>query len=708
MFAPKVANAKSQAPASSTTGLPRQSSSPEAAQVPARRTSDRTGNNIGGCSEQQTNPANVAAREAEPRVSWDFSKVPLLPPDRASRSQPPSRPANTAPSGSTQTTPVVGQGRPLDATTRTFFEERLGLDVGLVRVHTDAQANQSAHRLNANAYTVGHDIVFAAGRFAPGTPEGQRVLAHELAHVAQSEVALADPARPASSVDALELEAVQVAGAVRAGNAMPPIRNVARDLGAPLRDGPTFGNLPLDEPEKAGARRVELIKQDGKWKEIAGGRNAPVRTAKGSYDFVIQNGRIWAVRSSSRFGHTEAAEGGRVAWAGQIQFTQSGALKRWDNASGHHLPTAGFAENASRAHPDLPIDMFVATHRGPVTRPATPGGRPAHREGPQLPVFQPETKPRPGATSKADKSGTTPATAPPTTAGPDKPAGMAPRVKSTQPPGGAASSGATLSTQAPGGGGSRPSTAGSGVETAEIARAIASADAQTKRAQAFSARLARYYKAFQSLQQALAVLDAISTAEDLIAHGTALPKEQAEADKVVKESDDAVEQANDTIDEISLLEWTGSVANARRAKDQAALFRIEDALLKIKAPLETAAKSLRDIAGDLTQGSDRMREESRRQYKTATTPQGDSTLPNAVAAALWDATQRLSGRLGTAARNYTEAAATLQSYTDLLNDLANEAEDAAWAIGYERVINAQREIDRRAKAASANPGSTTP
>ena len=477
----------------------------------------------------------------------------------------------------------------------------------------------------------------------------------------------------------------------------------------PLRDdGPTFGNLPLDEPEKAGARRVELVKQDGKWKEIAGGRNAPVRTAKGSYDFVIQDGRIWAVCSSSQFGHTEAAKGGRVAWAGQMQFTQSGDLKQWDNASGHYLPAAGSAENASRAHPDLPIDKFVATHRGSMTRPATPGGRPAHREGPQLPVFQPETKPRPGTTPKADKSGGTPAPAPPTTAGPDKLAGAEPRVKSTQPPGGAAPSGGTLSTRAPGGGGSRPSAAGSGVDTAKVARAIASADAQTKRAQAFGARLARYYQAFELLQQALAVLDAISTAEDLIAHGTALPKEQAEADKVVKESDDAVEQANDTIDGISLLEWTGHVANARQAKDQAALFQIEDALLKIKAPLETSAKSLRDIAGDLTQGSDRMREESRRQYRTATTPQGESTLPNAVAAALWDATQRLSGRLGTAARNYTEAAATLQSYADLLNDLASEAEDAAWAIGYERVIKAQHEIDRPAKATSANPGSTTP
>jgi hypothetical protein len=83
-----------------------------------------------------------------------------------------------------------------------------------------------------------------------------------------------------------------------------------------------------------------------------------------------------------------------VTWAGGIAFTQSGALKSWNNASGHYLPSGSFAENAARAHPDLPIAQFVPTHTGPVRQPAVPGGRPAHREGPQLPVFQPPTRPQ--------------------------------------------------------------------------------------------------------------------------------------------------------------------------------------------------------------------------------------------------------------------------------------------------------------------------
>jgi outer membrane protein OmpA-like peptidoglycan-associated protein len=74
---------------------------------------------------------------------------------------------------------------PLDATTRSFMEHRFGQDFSGVRVHADAAAEQSAREINAEAYTVGHDIVFAADRYAPGTRDGSRLLAHELTHVLQ-------------------------------------------------------------------------------------------------------------------------------------------------------------------------------------------------------------------------------------------------------------------------------------------------------------------------------------------------------------------------------------------------------------------------------------------------------------------------------------------------------------------------------------------
>lgn len=75
-------------------------------------------------------------------------------------------------------------GQPLDAATRAFFEPRFGHDFGAVRVHTDPQAAQSAHVLQARAYTVGRDLVFGDGGYPPGTT-GRRLLAHELTHVLQ-------------------------------------------------------------------------------------------------------------------------------------------------------------------------------------------------------------------------------------------------------------------------------------------------------------------------------------------------------------------------------------------------------------------------------------------------------------------------------------------------------------------------------------------
>lgn len=76
-------------------------------------------------------------------------------------------------------------GRPLDAGTRAVMEPRLGYDLSPVRVHDDSQAAHSAIALGATAYTSGHHIVFDQGRYAPQTAGGERLLAHELTHVAQ-------------------------------------------------------------------------------------------------------------------------------------------------------------------------------------------------------------------------------------------------------------------------------------------------------------------------------------------------------------------------------------------------------------------------------------------------------------------------------------------------------------------------------------------
>ena len=81
---------------------------------------------------------------------------------------------------------LSGPGRALDRPTRTFFEPRFGFSLSQVRLHADDQAARSAAAIGARAFAAGHHIGFAANQYEPATAPGRRLLAHELAHVAQS------------------------------------------------------------------------------------------------------------------------------------------------------------------------------------------------------------------------------------------------------------------------------------------------------------------------------------------------------------------------------------------------------------------------------------------------------------------------------------------------------------------------------------------
>ena len=82
---------------------------------------------------------------------------------------------------------LASPGRPLEPALLQDIEQRFGHDFSGVRVHSGAAAEQSAQDVNANAYTVGQNIVFGQGRFEPGTQEGRNLIAHELTHVVQQD-----------------------------------------------------------------------------------------------------------------------------------------------------------------------------------------------------------------------------------------------------------------------------------------------------------------------------------------------------------------------------------------------------------------------------------------------------------------------------------------------------------------------------------------
>lgn len=140
------------------------------------------------------------------------------------------------------------QGQPLPNVVRERMERAFGHDFGHVRIHTDGAAADSALQLNAVAFAIGTDIYFGRGAWAPGTPSGDELLAHELTHVVQAdENRLPGPKGPgmdvSSPTDRHEQEAVAMG------------RQVAQTLG---REGRGLAAATAPSAQAASAPAVEL------------------------------------------------------------------------------------------------------------------------------------------------------------------------------------------------------------------------------------------------------------------------------------------------------------------------------------------------------------------------------------------------------------------------------------------------------------------
>lgn len=155
-----------------------------------------------------SHPSDASERQAR-AIAEDVLASPAAPHDRSDprdtgpRGEPPraQRLARVEHAGSTLATPPItreheqeidalrGGGSPLPTDVREYFEPRLGRPLGHVRLHSDTRAAKLASTLDASAFTIGSDIVFARDRLAPRSEPGRRLLAHELAHVAQNDAA---------------------------------------------------------------------------------------------------------------------------------------------------------------------------------------------------------------------------------------------------------------------------------------------------------------------------------------------------------------------------------------------------------------------------------------------------------------------------------------------------------------------------------------
>ena len=120
-----------------------------------------------------------------------------------------------------------GGGAPLDTSVREDMEGRFGHDFSDVRVHTGSAAHDSAKSVNAQAYTVGSNIVFQRDKYDPSSDSGKHMLAHELTHVVQQRSGPVDGTDTGGGVkvsdpsDRFEREAVANADRMMSATAAP-------------------------------------------------------------------------------------------------------------------------------------------------------------------------------------------------------------------------------------------------------------------------------------------------------------------------------------------------------------------------------------------------------------------------------------------------------------------------------------------------------
>lgn len=247
-------------------------------------------------------------------------------------------------------------GQPLDPPARAFMQFRFGHDFSQVRVHADARAGDSARALDARAYTVGRDVVFAPEQYRPGTAEGRRLLAHELTHVVQQ-----------AGTDEMKV------GQNHEKRRLPPITAQIGDVHSP---GPRLAlqRQPASSrrPER---RRVAFLKELAKW----------------PYDAHQHWKRLGFAERMAVLEHMRRYYGGDFA-AKFLQYTASPTLEeidfgpgfpeqtaQWFQARGYRLAQTGAGLDSTLewwVHPSGKVIMKIRELREGAPPPQAPSPQP--------------------------------------------------------------------------------------------------------------------------------------------------------------------------------------------------------------------------------------------------------------------------------------------------------------------------------------------
>ena len=245
---------------------------------------------------------------------------------------------------------LAGPGAPLEPGLRQDMERSFGRTFSDVRIHQGAAAAESTQELDARAYTVGNEIVFGSGAFAPGTLEGRRLVAHELTHVVQQ----SGPALAAMSAGAAPqpLRAVLLQRDSRSSNTKDSAR--VRVLAAMEKLKQKFDLGAISEENGATWSEAQLAQLDRAFSKLQGDRAdlvglTIIRTDK--LESVVRQGKTFKVAGLSneaairfvpaafRGGLTPLHEAAHVLQAKSVRRAESGLResKSWDQLEAARL-----------------------------------------------------------------------------------------------------------------------------------------------------------------------------------------------------------------------------------------------------------------------------------------------------------------------------------------------------------------------------------
>lgn len=214
----------------------------------------------------------------------------------------------------------LGAGRPLEGDVKSRMESAFGSSFSHVRVHADAKAAALSSRFNARAFTVGEHIALGSGEYQPGTPIGDALITHELAHVMQQRDASSSvsPVKMGdNNYNALEDDAdLSAIGAVASlwGDNPEIFKDLIRNTAPRLRSGLKLQRCGLAARGGAriacGAAGKEAVKQGAK----QGGKEAVKQAEKQAAKQVGKEAVKQAEKEAVKQAEKEAVkQGGKEA-----------------------------------------------------------------------------------------------------------------------------------------------------------------------------------------------------------------------------------------------------------------------------------------------------------------------------------------------------------------------------------------------------------